>query len=66
MRKTVDEWLGSHQNGQGMAKKKSTRRNGTPAPPAPPAAVPVSKKSLVQHLKKKRVGKKSSRKRKPR
>lgn len=66
MRKTVDEWLGSHQNGRGMAKKKSGRRNKTPALPAPGDAVPSGNQSLARRLKKKLVAKKSARKRKPR
>ncbi len=57
MRKTVAEWLDSHQKGAGMAKKKIGDKK---------LAVPASPSEAASRLKKKLVKKKPKRKRKPR
>jgi len=44
MRKTVDEWLGSHQNGMGMAKKKIGRKKSVAGLPLPTEAAAMPKK----------------------
>ena len=59
MRKTVAEWLDSHQKGMGMAKKKTGGKKSTAGLPVPTVAAPLSPK-------KKPARKKPKRKRKPR
>ena len=59
MRKTVGEWLDSHQHGKGMAKKKIGRKKSAAGLPLPTEVAALSPK-------KKPARKKPKRKRKPR
>ncbi len=66
MRHTVHEWLGAHQHGEGMAKKKSGGKK-LPVPFSEANEASAAGKSLgaTRVKKKKAAGKKRAGKRKP-
>jgi hypothetical protein len=53
MRKTVDEWLGSHQNGMGMAKNKIGNKKWV-VRASPSKAATRAKKKLAKKKRKRK------------